>query len=164
MKKKKKQNIVLVALAVITIAAVVSYNYYIDQNKVKGFNFGNELQQIQDDLKKLQNEFDSKMIQLEEGDLTKEEFLEYSKNHLSVLEKIIPRYSELLPPESFITSVKLFKLSTESQLESDREFIKWIETGDESHKLRSDSLIQEAFQYELSALAEYKAVQQGTKP
>ncbi len=152
------------AVAVIIILGVVGYNYVADQNKVKGNIFGNELQQIQDDLKKLQTEFDSKMIQLEEGDLTKEEFLEYSKNHVSELEKIVPRYSELLPPESFSTSVELFRLSTESQLESDREFIKWIETEDESHKVRSDSLIQEAFQYELAALAEYKAVQQGTKP
>lgn len=151
-------------IATIIIAGVVSYNYYIDQNKLRGFNFGNELQQIQDDLKKLQNEFDSKMIQLEEGDLTKDEFIDYSKNHISEFEKIIPRYSELLPPEPFITSVELFKLSTESQLESDIEFIRWIETDEESHKIRSNSLIQEAFQYELAALAEYKAVQQGTKP
>ena len=164
MKKKQKQNIALAAIAAIVISGVIAYNYYSDQNKVRGFNFGNELQQIQDDLKKLQNEFDSKMIQLEEGDLTKDEFLEYSKNHVSELGKIVPRYNELMPPESFSSSVELFRLSTESQLESDKEFIKWVETGDESHKIRSDSLIQEAFQYELAALAEYKAVQQGTKP
>ncbi len=164
MKKKKKQSIALVTIATIIIVGIVAYNYHIDQNKVKGFNFGNELQQIQDDLKKLQNEFDSKMIQLDEGEMTKEEFLEYSKNHLSELKKIIPKYSELLPPEPFIPSVELFRLSTESQLESDKEFIKWVETDEESHKIRSDSLIQEAFQYELAALAEYKAVQQGSKP
>lgn len=164
MKKRLKQNIAIAVIAAIIISVVIAYNYYADQNKVKGFNFGNELQQIQDELKKLQNEFDSKMIQLEEGDLTKDEFLEYSKNHVSELEKIVPKYSELMPPEPFTTSVELFRLSTESQLESDKEFIKWIETGDEMHKIRSDSLIQEAFQYELAALAEYKAVQQGTKP
>ncbi|HXW03186.1 MAG TPA: hypothetical protein VD651_02865, partial [Nitrosarchaeum sp.] len=71
MKKKQKQNIALAAIAAIVISGIIVYNYYADQNKVRGFNFGNELQQIQDDLKKLQNEFDSKMIQFEEGDLTK---------------------------------------------------------------------------------------------
>jgi len=77
------------------------------------------------------------------------------------MEKIIPRYDKLIPPEPYVTSVELFKLSTESQIESDREFIKWIETGDDSHMIRSESLIQEALQYELAALADYKDAQRG---
>ena len=164
LKKKKIQNITIGVIAAVIIGGIIGYNYYIDQIKVKGFNFGNELQQIQDDVTKLQNDFSSKTIQFEEGDLTKEEFLEFSNNHVSKMEKIIPRYDELIPPEPFLSSVELFKLSTESQLESDRQFIKWLETGDDSHMIRSDSLIQESFQYELAALSEYKAAQQGAKP
>jgi hypothetical protein len=164
LKKKQKQNIALAVIAAVIIGGIVWYNYYIDQIKVKGFSFGNELQQIQEDLKKLQNDFDSKMVQLEEGGITKEEFLEYSKNHVFELENLIPRYEKLTPPEPFFSSVELFKLSTEAQLESDKEFIMWVETGNDSHKIRSDSLIQESFQYELAALSEYKAAQQGAKP
>ncbi len=161
MKKKKIQNIAIAAIAAVIIGSIIGYNYYFDQINVKGFNFGNELQQIQDAVTKLQNDFSSKIVQWNEGDLTKEELLEYSNNHISEMEKIIPRYDKLIPPEPYVTSVELFKLSTESQLESDREFIKWIETGDDSHMIRSESLIQQALQYELAALADYKDAQRG---
>jgi len=161
LKKKKIQNIAIAAIAGVIIVGIIGYNYYIDQINVKGFNFGNELQQIQDVVTKLQNDFSSKTVQWKEGDLTKEELLEYSNNYISEMEKIIPRYGKLVPPEPYVTSVELFKLSTESQIESDREFIKWIETGDDSHMIRSESLIQEALQYELAALADYKDAQRG---
>ncbi len=159
MKKNKIQNIAIAAIAVVIIGGIIGYNYYIDQINVKGFNFGNELQQIQDAVTKLQNDFSSKIVQWDEEDLTKEELLEYSNNHISEMEKIIPRYSKLIPPEPYVTSVELFKLSTESQIDSDREFIKWIETGDDSYMIRSEFLIQEALQYELAALADYKDAQ-----
>ena len=64
------------------------------------------------------------------------------------LKKIISRYDNLTPPELFKSSVELFKISSETQLESDVEFIKWITTGDESAKIRSDTQIQEAYEYE----------------
>lgn len=163
MKKKKIQKIAIAAIIAAIVGGIIVYNYNIDQIKAKGFNFGNELQQIQDDVTKLQNDFSSKIVQFEEGDLTKEEFLEYSQNHVLEMEKIMPRYDKLRPPEPYASSVELFKLSTESQIESDKEYIKWIETGDKEHMIRSDSLIQEALQYELAALADYKEAQLGLK-
>jgi len=161
LKKNKIQNIAIGAIAAIIIGSIIGYNYYFDQINVKGFNFGNELQQIQDAVTKLQNDFSSKTVQWKEGDLTKVELLEYSNNHISEMEKIIPRYDKLIPPEPYASSVELFKLSTESQIESDREFIKWIETGDDSYMIRSEYLIQESLQYELAALANYKDAQRG---
>jgi hypothetical protein len=164
LKKKKTQNIAIIVIAAVIIGSIIAYNYHIDQINVKGFNFGNELKRIQDDVTKLQNDFSSKIVQFEEGGLTKEEFLEYSDIHVSEMEKIIPRYSKLTPPEPYIPSVELFRLSTESQIESDREYIKWIETENDSHMIRSESFIQESLQYELAALANYKEAQQGLKP
>ena len=164
MKKNQKQNIILAVIAVGIVTGIIAYNYYIDQIKVKGLNFGNEIQQIQDDVKKIQDDFESKIIQLDEGDLTKEEFLEYSQIHISELEKIIPRYDVLNPPDPFVPSVDLFRLSTETQLASYREYIKWIEIEEESYKIRSDSLFQESFEYELAALAKFQAAKLGLDP
>ncbi len=164
MKKKKIQRIILGAIIAGVIVGIVAYNYNIDQIKAKGLTFGNELQLIQNDVTKLQTFFSSKIVQWEEGDLTKEELLEYAENHVLEMEKIIPRYSQLVPPEPYVSSVELFRLSTEAQIESDKEYIKWIETGDEAYKIRSDSRIQEALQYELAALEDYKEAQLGLKP
>lgn len=164
MKKKQKQNIALAVIALVIIVGIIAYNYYIDQIKIKGLNFGNKILQIQNDLKKMQDDYESKIIQWTEGDLSKDELLEYSQIHISGLEGLITRYDRLTPPEPFIASVDLFKLSTETQLESYREYIKWIETQESSFKIRSNLLLQESFEYELAALAKFKNAQLGITP
>ena len=163
MKKSKKQNIIIASVAIIIIGAIAGYNYSVDQTKQKGLQFGNELQQIQEEVKQLQTEFNSKVIQWKEGDLSQQELSEYSKTHVEKLQNVILKYDELIPPKQFAPSVELFKLSTQTQLDSDKEFIEWIKTNDDSHKIRSDSLIQESFEYEMAALGEFNAAKAGLR-
>ncbi len=163
MKKSKRQNIIIASIAIIIIGAIAGYNYSVDQTKQKGLKFGNELQQIQEDVKQLQTEFNSKIAQQKEGDLSQQELSEYSKNHIEKLQNVILKYDDLIPPKQFASSVELFKLSTQAQLDSDMEFIEWIKTSDESHKIRSDSLIQESFEYEMMALGEFNAAKSGLR-
>lgn len=163
MKKSKKQNIIIASVAIIIIGAIAGYNYSVDQTKQKGLRFGNELQQIQEEVKQLQTEFNSKVIQWKEGDLSQQELSEYSKTHVEKLQNVILKYDGLIPPKQFAPSVELFKLSTQTQLDSDKEFIEWIKTNDTSHKIRSDSLIQESFEYEMTALGEFNAAKAGLR-
>ena len=163
MKKSKKQNIIIASIAIIIIGAIAGYNYSVDQTKQKGLQFGNELQQIQEEVKQLQTEFNSKIIQWKEGDLSQQELAEYSKTHIEKLQNMILKYDDLIPPKQFAPSVELFKLSTQTQLDSDKEFIEWIKTDDDSHKIRSDSLIQESFEYEMAALGEFNAAKVGLR-
>ena len=163
MKKSKKQNIIIVTIAVIIIGAIAGYNYSVEQTKQKGLRFGNELQQIQEEIKQLQTEFNSKITQWEEGDLSQQELSEYSKNHIEKLQKVILKYDDLIPPKQFAPSVELFKLSTQAQLDSDKEFIEWVKTSDDSHNIRSDSLLQESFEYEMMALGEFNAAKSGLR-
>ena len=163
MKKSKKQNIIIASIAIIIIGAIAGYNYSVDQTKQKGLRFGNELQQIQEEVKQLQTEFNSKIIQWKEGDLSQQELSEYSKTHIEKLQNVILKYDDLIPPKQFAPSVELFKLSTQTQLDSDKEFIEWIKTNDDSHKIRSDSLIQESFEYEMTALGEFNAAKVGLR-
>jgi len=143
--------------------AIVGYNYSAEQTRQKGFNFGNELQQIQENVKQVQIEFNSKITQWKEGDLNQEELIKFSDIHAKKLEEIITKYDTLTPPKQFAPSVELFKLSTQSQLDSDKEFIEGIKTNDESHYVRSDSLLQESFEFEMTALSEFNAVKAGLK-
>ncbi len=163
MKKSKKQNIIIASIAIIIIGAIAGHNYSVDQTKQKGLRFGNELQQIQEEVKQLQTEFNSKIIQWKEGDLSQQELSEYSKTHIEKLQNVILKYDDLIPPKQFAPSVELFKLSTQTQLDSDKEFIEWIKTSDDSHKIRSDSLIQESFEYEMTALGEFNAAKVGLR-
>ena len=161
MKKNKIQNITIATIGVIIIIAIVAYNYSADQTKQKGFQFGNELSQIQQDVAELQSKFYSEKIKLDEEDITKEELLNYYEKHVSEFEKIISRYDQLSTPELFESSVELFKISSETQLNSDIEYIKWISTGDESAKVRSDTQIQEAYEYENLGLVEFQLAKAG---
>jgi hypothetical protein len=92
---------------------------------------------------------------LNESSITKEEFLEFSKEHVSKMEDLVSRYGDLNVPESFVSSVKLFKLSTQKQLESDRHLIEWVSTNDTAEKVQSDLALQEAFEDEMAALSSF---------
>jgi len=163
LKKKKIQNITIGIIAISIIGAIVAYNYSVDQTKQKGLQFGVELEQIQEEVKDLQNNFYSEKTKWEEGDITKEELLEFYDTHLNEFNEIISKYDDLNSPELFESSVELLKLSSETQLSSDSEYIKWIETGDESAKVRSDSQFQESVEYELQGLVEFYSAKTGIK-
>jgi len=164
LKKKKRNNIILGIICVVIIGLVVSFYYTAEQTRIKGFTFGNELQSIQEDLKKLQTDFQSEFLMWQDKEISNDEFLEYSKKHISKMEELVSRYDNLNPPDAFTTSVEFFKLSTQSQLEGDKETILFVQTGDSGAKIRSDSLIKEAFEYELEALAKFNAAKTGIQP
>lgn len=164
MKKKKKQNIIILAIVIAIIAGIISYNYSAEQTKQKGFEFGNKLEQIQTDVKELQTLFYSKKTQLEEGEITKAELFEHYEKHVKEFETIISRYDTLVAPESFQSAVDLLKLSSQTQLDSDIQYIEWMKTGDESFKIRSDSQYQQALEYEMSGLVEYYSAKTGIQP
>ncbi len=157
----KKQNIIMAGIALAITASIAGYGYSIDQTRQAGFVFGNEISAIQEELTGLQGEFGSHITQWEEGDLTRAELEKFAKSHAQNMEELIARYDALDPPAAFGPSVDVFKLSAESQLESDNEYILWIETGDDAHKIRSDALIQESFEYETAALGKFKRAQLG---
>jgi len=164
LKKSKKQNIIILAVVVAIIAGIVSYNYSAEQTKQKGFAFGNELEEIQTDVKDLQTQFYSKKAQWEEGTITKEELFQHYKKHVEEFEEIISKYDKLVAPESFQSAVDLLKLSSQTQLDSDKQYIEWMRTGDESFKVRSDTQYQQALEYEMTGLVEFYSAKTGVKP
>ena len=163
MKKKKIQNIIIAVIAITIIGSIAAYNYSVDQTKQKGLQFGIELEKIQDDVKEIQTKFYSEKTRWEEGDISKEELLQFYNKHLNDFEEIISKYDKLTPPEMFKSSVDLLKISSETQLESDSEFIEWIKTGDESAKIRSDTQFQESLEYEMLGLVEFYSAKTGVK-
>ena len=163
MKKKKIQNIILLSIAIVLIGSIIVYNYSADITKQKGLQFGNELNQIENKLSDLQGKFYSEKTKWEEGDISKIELLEFYEIHVDNFKEIILMYDELTPPELFESSVALLKISAETQLDSDLQFIKWIKTGDEAAKIRSDALIQEAYEFQNLGLVEFQTAKMGIK-
>ena len=164
MKKNKKQNIVILVVVIAVIVGIVSYNYSAEQTRQEGFVFGNELEKIQTDVKELQTQFYSKKSQWEEGTITQDELFLHYEQHVEKFENIISQYDNLVPPESFQSAVDLLRLSSQTQLDSDVQYIEWMKTGDESFKIRSDSQYQESLEYEMSGLVEYYSAKTGIQP
>jgi hypothetical protein len=163
LKKNKKQNIIILVIVILIIGTIIAYNYSADQTKQKGLQFGNELAQIEKEVTDLQTKFYSEKTKWEEGDITKEELLSYYDEHLRKFKETISKYDKLTPPELFKSSVELLKLSSITQLESDSHFIEWIKTEDVSAKVRSDTLIQEAYEYQNLGLADFQSAKAGVK-
>ncbi len=148
-------RIAIVAGAII-IGLVIMLNYNLDQAKISGQSFGDGLAQIQNDLKNETTDYDAKITHYQNGNITKQDILQISNTHISVLSDVLSKYNKLKPPEPFAPSLELFKLSTQAQLDSDKLLKEWIQTGDNSTKIRSDQLLGQSFDYETRALDSFK--------
>jgi hypothetical protein len=163
LKKKKIQNIIILAIAILIIGSIIAYNYSTDITKQKGLQFGNELSQIESSISDIQGKFYSEKTKWIEGDISKEELLKFYEIHVNNFRETISKYDGLTPPELFQSSVALLKISAETQLESDLQFIEWVKTGDESAKIRSDTLFQESYEYQNLGLVEFQTAKIGIK-
>ena len=168
MKKKAKKSgfsiFSAIIVGLIIIGASIYYFYSAEQAQIRGFNFGNDLQAIQDELKEEQSDFYSKISMWKEESVTKDQILEFADIHVLRMENIIAKYTDLQMPDVFSGSVKLFKLSTETQLESDQYLISWIKNDDESEKIRADELLQASFEYEMAALSSFEKAKNNPNP
>ena len=168
MKKKAKKSgfsiFSAIIVGLIIIGASIYYFYSAEQAQIRGFNFGNDLQAIQDELKEEQSDFYSKISMWKEESVTKDQILEFADIHVLRMENIIAKYTDLQMPDVFSGSVKLFKLSTETQLESDQHLIDWIKNDDQSEKIRADELLQASFEYEMAALASFEKAKRNLNP
>jgi len=164
--KKKKNSAIYAAIVIgiLIISSTIFFVYSNDQAKIRGQMFGNELKQIQDNVKKNTHLYDSNISLFKEGNLDREKFLEYAEKHKDEMGKIILLYDSLQIPNGFQTAVELFKLSSETQLESDIQMMEWVKTGNDAAHIRSDVLLQESFDYEMAALSEYKLAQGPINP
>ena len=156
---------ILILAGAVAIAAVVGwYQYEAEQTRQRGFAFGNDLQQIQADVKSLQNSFYASIDAWEEGSIDQERLLEELEEHLAEFDIILDRYDNLDPPEGFAGAVNLFRLSSQSQMESDSNYIQWLSSGDQAAKTRSDLQLKESFEMEMAALAEFNLAKDGPVP
>ena len=156
------RNGFLILAGTMAIAAAVGwYQYDAEQTRQHGFAFGNDLQQIQDDVKSLQNDFYASIDAWEEGSIDKDALLNELDAHLAEFDSILAKYDTLEPPEGFAGAVNLFRLSSQAQMESDREYIRWLSSGDQAAKTRSDLQLEESFNLEMAALAEFGLAKDG---
>jgi hypothetical protein len=160
MRQKKAPNPKLrmqisIAIGVAIVGIVIFVNYYLDQTKLSGQRFGDQLAQIQLDLKNETQNFDMYLTQYKNGQISKDQMLKITDDHISAVQNILPRYEELKAPELFAPSLQLFKLSTETQIKSDKTLREWVVTGDNATSAKSDQLLQQSFQYEMNALQSY---------
>ncbi len=151
--RKRLQIAITIGIVVIVVAIVINYN--LDQANLSGQRFGNNLAFIQSELKNETLSFDANLTMYEKGQISKDQMLNITDVHIAKMKNILTKYDSLNPPEPFIASLRLFRLSTQAQLESDTALKEWIQTGDNSTRAKSDQLLQQSFQYEMNALQSF---------
>jgi hypothetical protein len=159
--KPKRTLQIAIAGGVITIALVILVNYYLDQTKLSGQRFGDQLAQIQQDLKNETLSFDTHLTQYKSGQISKDQMLKITDDHIKAVQNFLPQYDQLKAPDLFAPSLQLFRLSTETQIESDNTLREWIVTGNNATMEKSDQLLQQSFQYEMNALQSYEKAKSG---
>lgn len=157
----KKRIQIAIGIGIAIVAAVIAINYDLDQSNLKGQRFGESLSLIQSDLKNETSVFDAKLTMYEKGQISKDQMLNITDIHIERMQNILTRYDSLSPPEPFVASLQLFRLSTQSQIDSDNMLREWVQTDDNSTRAKSDQLLQESLQYEMNALQSYNNAKVG---
>ncbi len=152
---------IAIGSGVAIVAIVILVNYYLDQTTLSGQRFGDQLSQIQADLKNETQSFDANLTQYKHGQISRDHMLQITDAHILAVKNILPRYDNLKAPELFKPSLQLFRLSTETQIESDKTLRDWIATGDNASSAKSDQLLQQSFQYEMNALQSFESAKTG---
>lgn len=152
---------IVIGSGVAIVAIVILVNYYLDQTTLSGQRFGDQLALIQSDLKNETQSFDQSLTEYKNGQISKDQMLKITDDHILAVKNILPRYQDLKAPELFKPSLQLFELSTETQIQSDQTLRDWIVSGDNSTRAKSDQQLQQSFQYEMNALQSYETAKTG---
>ena len=159
--KSSNNKFFIISIAVVIIGIAVFYFYSADQAKIRGFAFGNEIQTLQEEIQIEQGKFISNIVKWEEDTISDDEMIRIGESHLEEFNRLLKKYNELHPPDSFIRSVKLLKLSAEYQIESHEHRLEWIKTGDDSELIRSQELTQLSFEAEQAGLKAFSDAKAG---
>src|SRR5437660_12179221 len=100
---------------VIIITLVLAFNNNLDQVKISGQRFGDNLAQIQNDLRDETTNYDAKIVQYQKGNITKNEILQISDRDIVLLNDILSKYNTLKLAYSFLPSLFLFIVSAKLQ-------------------------------------------------
>ena len=160
-KKKKTSSFLTISIALVLVGIVVFYFYSSDQAKIRGFEFGNEIQSLQEEIQNEQGQFISSIAKWDENTISDDEMIRIGEKHLETFNNLLKKYDDLRPPDSFIRSVKLFKLSLEYQIESHEYRLEWIKTGNNSEWIRSQELTQLSFEAEQAGLKSFNDAKAG---
>ena len=160
-KKKSSSKFLPILIVVILIGISIYYFYSADQAKIRGFTFGNEIQMLQQEIHDEQSRFISSIAKWEEKTISDDEMVGIGEEHIKSFEKLLEKYDDLQPPDSFAKSVKLFKLSLEYQIDSHEHRLEWIKTGDELELIRFQELTQLSFEAEQAGLKSFNDAKTG---
>ena len=145
----------------ILVGISVYYFYSADQAKIRGFTFGNEIQTLQQEIHDEQSRFISSIVKWEENTISDTDMVKIGEEHIDTFKRLLVKYDDLQPPDSFARSVKLFKLSLEYQIESHEYRLEWIKNGDELELVRFQELTQLSFEAEQAGLKSFNDAKAG---
>lgn len=149
---------ILFIMGIIIVICISSLYIHNDElNVEKCITLHHELELLQNELNIIQSGFDKKIKTFQNNLVSKEKIIQYSNEYNKNLEILSNKYDDLEVPTNLLNSINLFKLSVDTQQQSNNLIIKWIQDNNQSNLRRSDYLLQNAYEYESGARSLYNS-------
>lgn len=149
---------ILFIMGIIIVICISSLYIHNDElNVEKCITLHHELELLQNELNIIQSRFDKKMKTFQNNLVSKEKITQYSNEYNKNLEILSNKYDDLEVPANLLNSINLFKLSVDTQQQSNNLIIKWIQDNNQSNLRRSYYLLQNSYEYESGALSLYNS-------
>ncbi len=158
---KSKQFLVTVIAGAI-IATVVGISYVLMTQATDKENYVRLIQIISDRSREFTQAYENSITEWNDGEISREEMLQITDNHLEHLNGLLAELRSMEPPEKFRLAHELSILSLNHELQSDMHMRNYIETGNDDEYDRSVEFLQKAFDYETQAFEEFSRAGKST--
>ena len=158
---KSKQFLVIVIGGAI-IATVVGVSFVMMTQATNSENYIKSIQIISDQSRAFTQTYENSINEWYDGEISREEMLQITDNHLGNLNGLLSKLRGMEPPEKFQLAHELSILSLSHELQSDRHMRNYIETGNDDEYDSSVEFLQQAFDYETQAFEEFSRAGKST--
>jgi hypothetical protein len=158
---KSKQFLVIVIGGAI-IAVVIGISFVLMIQATNNENYVRSIQIISDRSGQFTQAFENSVTEWRDGEISREEMLQITDNHLENLNGLLGELRNMEPPEKFRLAHELSILSLSHELQSDRHYRNYIETGSDDEYDRSVEFLQKAYDYETQAFGEFSKASKNT--
>ena len=108
------------------------------------------------------NEFDTAYSEWKQGKIDNVTLIKKTDNYTVVLENISKKMENFSPSNQYASIFQLYLKSLNNEINSNKHFIKYLQTGNTTENTIAEDLLSKVAEYEIQAIAEFNKLNPGT--
>jgi|GEM_PF-629385 len=161
-KDPKSKQLWVIVIGGAIIAVVLGISFVLMTQATNNENYVKSIQIISDQSRAFTQTYENSISEWHDGEISSEEMLQITDNHLENLDGLLAKLRNMEPPEKFRLAHELSILSLSHELQSDKHMRNYIETGSDDEYDRSVEFLQKAYDYETQAFEEFNRAGKST--